>query len=106
MMPPSSPLMETYFQGPEPMGIFLRSSSDREAGKTLTRDRRAVSSVSKGYFRVMVTVVSSFLATLSMKVRKGPIVPAAMFSSKALTTSSTVTSVPSENLAPSRRETS
>ena len=51
----------------------------------------------------MVTVASSFFATPAMNVRKGPIVPAAMFSSKALTTSSAVTAVPSENVAPSRK---
>ena len=64
--------MDSYFQGPEPMGMVFSWSSVREAGKTLTTDRRPFSSDSKGYFRAKVTVLSSLAATVSMKVRNAP----------------------------------
>ena len=64
--------MESYIHGPEPIGLVFRSSSVRLFGKTLTTDRRPSSKLSKGYFRVKVTVVSSFSATASMKERNAP----------------------------------
>ena len=72
MVPPSSPLMDSYIHGPEPMGLVLSCSSVREAGKTLTTDRRPFSRDSKGYFSLKVTVLSSLAETDSMKVRKAP----------------------------------
>ena len=105
MVPPSSPFTLSYIHGPEPMGMVLSWSSVREAGNTFATVRRSFSSA-KGYFSLMVTVLSSFSATESMNDRNAPQVASAMLTSSAFTTSATVTSVPSENLAPSRRATS
>ena len=72
MEPPSSRLMVSYTHGPEPIGFVFRSSSVSEAGNTLTTLRRPFSRLSKGYFSVKETVLSSFADTVSMNSRKAP----------------------------------
>ena len=87
--------------------MALASSAEREDGMTLMMARRSFSSEKLGILTLTVTVLSSFFSMPSNMVRKETYrPPSAVARSKELTTSSAVTSVPSENLAPSRRVTS
>ena len=88
------------------MGLDFMAAASAEAGVTMRIARRSFREA-KGCLRWTVTVVVSLASIESMKVKNWPkIEPSAVALPKAATTSSAVTSVPSENLAPSRREIS